>query len=559
MSRPYRHTLYIALLVGGLSACGSNDSATDPLAYVPANTPYVMANQKPTPSAVTEAWMQMYGVSMEEIYADMAKDPDLQKIEGEFGEWLRAALPEVGKLTTVAGAESLGLKTEGRYALYGYGLLPVYRFELGDAARFAETVARIEERAGKKLATRKFDDVTLWQFTNDKATVLFGPIGNFLVVTVAPAKADEARLKAQLGFTLPEQSLASSKALATLDQQNGYTGNISGYIDVRALATSLTGRNQADNDVIAAFGGEVPKLAPECATELDAITAKFPRMVFGTKQFDAKQMNVSGVIEMEPALAKSLQSWAAPIPGNALQDRDLFRFAMSVNLPEAVRFLNSVADAITASPYQCAEFKDLNNSAAEMKQGLANPGLSMAGTVTAVHLGLDALDIDPATEMPKSLSLYLALGSPSPAMLWGLAQQSVPALAQVTLAADGKIVALPADAVPAPFPLELKAIMTGKSLALATSSIDDARLSSAASVEEKADGTILRYGLTGEFFKLIADKIPKSPEGTDEKVARDTERGREIIRSMSTHMDQMEVRMVLTDRGMEFVETISLK
>lgn len=559
MSRFVRHTLFVALFSAGLVSCSSNESPTDPLAFVPADSPYVIANQKGTPRAITEGWLKMYGVSFEELYADMAKDPELQAVEGDFGVWLRALLPEIGKMTSIAGIESMGLKPEGRYALYGYGLLPVYRFELGDAAKFAESVARIEGRAGKKLETRKLDDLTLWQFANDKATVIFGPVGNFLVFTVVPAKADEARVKAQLGMTLPEQSLATSKALSTLDAQYGYSGDVSGYVDIRALAQSLSGRNQADNAVITAFGGDVPKLAPECATELDRMTSNFPRMVFGTKQFDAKQMNVSGVIELEPALAKSMVALAAPIPGAAMEDRDLLRFAMSVNLPETVRFFNGVADAIAAKPFQCEEFKNMNASAAEMKESLANPGLAMAGSVSALHFGLNALDFEAGGETPKSVSAYASVGSSSPQMLWGMAQQTMPPLAGVTLAADGKIVALPAEAAPAPFPLELKAVMTGKSLAIATSDIDDARLSSAATVADKADGTILRYGITGDFFKLIADKIPESPEGMDEKAVRDAKRGREMIQSMAAHIDQMDVRVVLTERGIEMVQTISQK
>ncbi|MBL8246723.1 MAG: hypothetical protein JNL89_21165 [Rhodanobacteraceae bacterium] len=553
-----RRALLAALIAATLAGCGKDEAATDPLAYVPADTPYVFANRTPTSKAVIDAWLNMYGVSIEQIYTDMANDPEMQKIEGEFGEWARAALPEIGKMASVGGMEEIGMKAEGRFAIYGYGLLPVYRMELVDAAKFGEAVKRIEGRTGKQLATRKVGEHTLWQFGNDKATVVFGPVGNFLVATVLPAKADEARVTAQLGLTLPEASLASGNALADLDQKNGYDGHFTGYLDIRGLAQRLSGRNQDDNQVIAAFGGEVPKLSDACASELDAMTQKFPRMVFGTTQFDAKQMNINSMVEVEPELAKSLQKIAAPIPGAAVGDDTMLRVAMSIDLPETVRFLNGVADAIAAKPYQCEELQDINQSATELKQNLANPGLAMAGSLTALHFGLRDISIDPATEMPTALSAYLTLGSPSPMMLWGFAQQGVPALAQLTISTDGKIVALPADAIPAPIPLEFKALMTPKSLGVATQDIDDASFSAAAAVPDAADGTVLRYGFSGKFFTLLADSMPAPGPEMEEKEAKEMERGRELIRSMGKSVKAMDVRMQLTARGIEFVQTNSL-
>jgi hypothetical protein len=554
-----RRALLATVIASTLAGCGSDDAPTDPLAYVPADSPYVIANRTPTPVSVLEAWMKMYGVSVEELYAEMAKDPQLQAIEGEFGEWLRAALPEVGKMASVTGMEQLGFKVEGRFALYGYGLMPVYRWELSDAKRFAETVARIEERAGKKLAKRKLGDTELWEFANDKAIVLFGTVGNFFVLTLAPAKSDEARLGAQIGLSLPQTSMASSGAMAELDKKYGHDGHVSGFIDIRALAQRLTGRNQDDNQVIAAFGGEIPQLSEACAAELDGMTRNFPRMVLGTTRFDAKQMNITSLLEVEPELAKSMQKITAPIPGIAAEDSMMMRFAASIDLPETVRFLGGVADSIAAKPYQCEELADINTSAAEMKQNLANPGLAMAGAMNAFHFGLKSLTMEAGSEMPSAVSAYVTLGSNSPLMLWGLAQQSVPALAQVQLAADGKIVALPGDAVPMPFPLEFKAVMTDKSIGIATADIADADFTAAAAVPPTSDGTMLLYGFSGEFFALIGEQIPAPGPEMDEKAAQEAERGREILKGMGTTVDQMTVRMQMTARGIEFVQENSLK
>jgi len=556
-----RRALLVTLIAASLTGCGKDESANDnPLAYVPADTPYVMANSVTTPKSVIDAWLNMYGVSMEEMYADLAKNPEVTKIEGDFGDWLRAALPEIGKLTSVNGMDQLGLKSSGRYAMYGFGLMPVSRIEVSDPALIAKAVARIEERAGKKLSTRKLGNVELWQFADEKAQVLFGVVGKYLVVTLAPAKADDARLSAQIGLTLPQSSLASSGALSKLDKDNGYDGHLSGYLDIRALAQRLSGRNQEDNQVIAAFGGEVPKLNDACATELDSMTQKFPRMVFGTTRLDEKIMSVNSIFEVEPGLAKSMQKLAAPIPGGASKEEMMLRFAVSVDLPETIRFLSGIADAISASPYQCEELKEINNSAGEMKTNLANPGLAMAGAVNAIHVGVQSFKMEKGAEMPSELSAFVTLGASSPLMLWGLAQQSVPALAQMQLTTDGKIVALPTEALPVPIPLQFKALMTDKSLGVATSDIADHTFTAAATVPAQADGTMLRYSFSGAFFQMIADNIP-TPAGAemDAATAKELERSKAMMRGMGEHIDQMEVRMMMTARGIEFVQESSLK
>lgn len=557
MSLPIRGSLLAASLLLALSACSKKtDEASDVLAYVSADTPYVIANRVPTPRAVAHAWMSMYGDSIESMYEDMAKDEGMQKLPGEFGVWLRALLPEVGKLASAGGLESMGVNPEGRYAVYGHGLLPVYRIELAEAARFAEVIARVEQRAGKTLGKRSVGGVELWQVAGDKAELLLGPVGGYLVVSAGPAGQSDAQWRSQLGLDLPKQSLLASKALETLDRERGFSGHMSGYVDVRALVQRLTGRNQADAEVLRAFGIELPTFEAHCLKEYDAIAAHFPRISAGTTRFDAKTMRVVSVLETDRELAASLKTLAAPIPGHDDQERVMFRLAMSINLGEAVRFAGRMVDAINAEPYTCESLEGLNRSALEAKQGLANPALAMAGSVSAAHLGLRQLELEDS-KMPSTLSGFLALGSSSPMMLWGIAQQGVPALSKIMLSADGKPVALPADAFPTPFPLALKALMTDRSFAVATSDIRDAAFTAVSTVPAQSDGTMLRYGVSGELFKLMAENIPAVPGDTRE--AREAERGRAMIAAMGQSIDGMDVRILVSERGVEVVQEMSLR
>lgn len=591
MSISLPRALGLALASLALVACGGKkELPSDPLAYVPADTPYVIANRQGTPAAITDAWMGIYGSSITEMYADLPKDPMIAQIPGEMGTWIRALLPEFGNLSSTAGFVTMGLKADARFALYGYGVLPVYRFELSDPAKLAETVARVEERAGKSLAKRTVGEHSLWSFGDEKATVLFGPIAGYLVATIVPAKADEARISAQLGLTPPEQSLAGTAALADLDGAYGFDGRLSGYLDIQALARRLSGRDAADRAVMEAFGAELPEIGADCAADMDRLTAQFPRMVFGTPRFDAQAMDVTMVLELETTTANALQALAAPIPGAGIASRSIFDLALSANVPKAVSVLGGMADAVAAQPFKCADLANLNQSMAELKTALAEPTLAMAGSLTAARLGLTELELDPDTLEPTRVAAYATIASPTPMMFWGLAQQSLPPLASVTLATDGTVVTLPEGTAPLPVPLALKAVATAGSLAIGAGELADSDLALAAELPAPGDGTVLSYSMSGRFFSLLADNMPELPtidaapeaeegmdsEGIDEGAADETEsaasdaeaqayaarqleQSRAMMKALGEKVDRMDVALRLSPRGLEVHQRASLK
>ncbi len=548
----------VAAISLSLAACGKDEAPSDVLAYVPADTPYVMANQKAMPDEVLRAWLGMYGDSVSQMYVDMADSPAMKEIEGELGLWLRAAMPEMAQLIGPDASAKTGISFAKRYAIYGVDLLPVYRIEIEDPAKLDAMFKRIEERAGKPLPVKAVGELSLKHFGNDKAQVLFGAVGPHFVVTMAPANADAARLERLLGITLPETSIADSGALSALDNKMSYDGQFSGYIDIVDLVKRLSGQNAADSALIAAFGGEAPNLSATCQQELLSIAQTMPRAVFGAREFTANRMDFNTVIEMDPVKAKAMLPITAPIPGGANDESVLLRVALSANVPEAVKYLGTIADAINAAPYACEDLKGLNDAALELKSNLANPGLAMAGSVTALHFGLTQLEMEKGAEMPSALSGFVAIGSPTPLLLWGLAQQSLPPLAKVTLAADGNIVALPDDTVPAPIPLQLKALMNDKVLAMATADVADASLT-ALSAPATSDGTVFRYSVGGKFFSVFEAIMPEAPPEASEQEAKAIAQSKAMFKAFGERVEILDVRMQVTERGIEFNQIGVLK
>lgn len=552
--------LGVALLAG----CGQ-ESPREPLAYVPADTPYVFANRVPTPAAVAEAWMTL-GTSghaerdIERLLQRMEADPesaadaDEAAFRAAMKRWLPALAPELQRAYTRAGIEELGFKFESRYAIYGHGLLPVLRIQLGDPARFAAMVARVEERAGEPLETRRFGEASFWKVAAGKVELLFGTADGQLVATVGPTAQADTAWQQQLGLKLPATSLEASGALAALDQQHGYTGHGTGWVDVRELIRRVTGRDAGDAAVMTALGVPVPAPSATCLAEFDALAARAPRMHLGISRMEDKASALTGLWEMDPAFRDALVSLPAPIPGPGPEGEGLWRFGLSIDGTALLRQLGVMARAIQAAPFACEDLQPLNEMAAELGESLKNPALGMAGAVNAVQFTLDGFRLG-EDGTPEQLNAVFAAGGSMPPMLWSLLQSSVPALTEVTLAPDGKPVTLPEALWPLPIPLQ--ALMTSNSLALAAGEIAEPRFLAEATRPATSDGTLVYYQLSGVMFAELGGlmrKMNARQDAPDPEMAETAD----LLDRMGAQVSDMRVQLRADTGGLRMEQAMQL-
>lgn len=583
---------WVAALVW-LAGC-SDKAPPEPLAYVPADTPYVIGNRLRTPEAVSEVWLK-FGMTdqleqdLERFRSAMeAVDPEGESAEAQafraaLLRWTPALLPEIERMQTMAGIEELGFAREGLYAIYGHGLLPVLRAELSSAERFAATVARVEQAAGESLAVRRIGSERFWQLSVGKVELLFGTPGGHLVLTLGPVAQDEAAWRRQLGLELPSRSLKDSDGLAALDREQGYSGHGSGWIDLRAMLRRLTGQHAADNAVMAALGLPVPQPTPGCLAEYESLVARMPRLVGGMTRLDARELVLVSHLELDATWRDALVSLPAPIPGPGVSGDGLLRFGLSVDAMALMGQLGTLARTIRTTPFACETLEPLNQLAAELDQGLKSPALGMAGAVSSAQLALDAIQLG-EDGMPEQLDGVLALGASMPPMLWSLAQQGLPALSAVTLSGDGKPVELPADLLP--LSLRLQALMTDKSLGVAIGAVDEARFRAEAAVPAEK-GTFFYYALRGpalsQLAALIRDRATdaeaaiddegieaddaESTESNEDAAGRDAVATREaeemrqaveLISKMGEQLDLMQVTLGVDARGLRSEQRIRL-
>src|SRR5882724_543254 len=239
----------LALSAGLLAACGNRqDSADAPLAFVPADTPYVYANLEPMPAAVIEqssrrmqeSWPALFGMydGLLRQVSDKSDKGDAQS--QRFLNIARALLDEIRTRDSMDKWRAIGFKPEARVAIYGIGMIPVLRLELSDPAAFKAEVARIEQILGEKIPLAKSGDQEYWQVGSEKLVAVVAVEGTHLVATVLPPNADDALKRTLLGITRPPQNLAAAGTLQALAKQYAYSPYGEGFIDFVRLAERLS-------------------------------------------------------------------------------------------------------------------------------------------------------------------------------------------------------------------------------------------------------------------------------------------------------------------------------
>lgn len=510
---------FIALTAALAAACGKKADNDVPLAFVPADTPYVIAALEPMPEATANhfaAQAQSVWSAIFPMFDQLLTDTEHLKDEEATPEQLaerakvrrvmKAVVDEIRGRDTPEKWREVGLGTQVRSAIYGVGLLPVLRAEILDPDALRATIARVEQNAGEKLATARVGEQEVWTIGGEPLLGLMAIEGKHLVVTVVPAGADEATKRRVLGLDRPAQSLADTGALADFNKARGYLPYGSGWVDTRRLLAVLN-----DDPAVAALAKAVdepkPALDATCRGEFDAMAAKAPRLAIGYTKFDAERLTMHMRLDLEPTLAKALAALPGALPGTNSGDA-LFEMAFALPVLRGRDFLVAQADAIAAAPFKCEALQPLNEEFAQMKTKIEQMIPPPLADLIGVRLTLDRLVLPGANDGGKfDVSGRVLIGSNNPAFLTGLAQMTVPELQKISLAPDGKAVVIPSDVVPGGYAegQEIHAAMGAKTLGLAIGKDQTAKLEAAVTASAATSGTMIDSNVSGDVYKLLGD------------------------------------------------------
>lgn len=457
--QPRTRLIALGLACVVLAACSHKDKNA-PLAFVPADTPYVVANLDVLGDATRSALLAQADLQQPSQAAQMesfaariqARDPDAAKL-------VRAFAAEYQKQPLETFASSNGINLKGYFAFYGEGMAPVLRVDLSNPQAFQAFVGRLETAYGKKLDSASIGALHYQRqvFPASGTQLILAVIGKQMVAALLPADASTPLLRQTLGLDRPAKSVQDSDRLTDLAKHKGYAKWLVGTLDLtRALPMAVSGSDpliaaieHARASAESAKTGEpianLLQTSPACAPEASRIATRVPSLSFGYTKLDAKHQDIRFDAALAPDITKAFSGLKVALPGLGGGDHAA-PFDLSLALPMvAIRtFWSTQADAVKAKPFACPMLVELNGVFAKLGELMPKTAIPPFGNLSGLRLAVDTLGADQTSSLPN-FSGRIVFGTSDPAGLIAASQLMLPSLAGFKPAADGAPTALPKD------------------------------------------------------------------------------------------------------------------
>jgi hypothetical protein len=507
--------LFTLALTGALlAACASKDKNA-PLAFAPADTPYVLANIDTLDSNTRKALLVQADAQLPSQLARLNAMADrMQEHDPDGARLLHALATEFKGKTVESFAQEAGIALEGHFALYGIGLAPVARLTLDDPKAFDAFVAKLESAYGKPLAVRQEGQQSYrtQTFASSGTQLVIATQGKQAVLALLPVDAAKPLLRQALGLDRPAKSVQDSDRLAKLAKAKDYQKYLVGQVDMTRLLPLLLGGDDPLLHAVRVARAEATKAktgepvanqlrtGPTCVAEAQRIAAREPSASFGYTTLTATRQDARLDIALAADISKAFAGLQVALPGLGGHGADAAPFDVALALPIAALrdFWSTQVDAVAAKPFACPELTDLNDSFATLGQWLQKSAIPPFGDLQGIGLALDSMQQDKDGGMPK-MSGRLLVASNNPAGLLAMGQMTVPSLTRVKPVAGGPPQALPQDLatiIGQPAWLAL----TDKVLALGVGAGEDAKLAQALKAPVGEPGRMARMHLSGAMY-----------------------------------------------------------
>lgn len=524
---------YLALAVAGvlLAACGHKDKDA-PLAFVPADTPYVVANLDVLDDDTRKALLAQADAQLPSQLAQLkSAAEEMSAKDADTANLLKAFIAELDGKNIETFAQNTGLDMKGHSAIYGLGLAPVVRFELTDPKAFEAFVGRLETAYGKKLDTATEGSQSYRKHVSAEAgtQVILAVVGKQAVAAVLPADAPQPLLRQALGLDRPAKSIQDDDRLQKLAKDKGYKPWAVGQVDlVRLLPLIASGKDplftamyKAHQQSESAKTGEPvstqPGISPACEPDAARIAARIPSMSFGYTKLDAKHQDLRWDLALADDITKAFAGLKVELPGLGAAGDAPMDVSLALPVAQLRTFWASQAEAVAAKPFGCPSLTNLNEGFAKLGQVAQQAAMPPFGDLLGLRVSLDSFDAGSEGATPKFTGRVL-VGTTNPAGLVAMGSMASPALAQLKLTPDGKPVALPQE-MTAALGQPVWVAMGDKALALAIGQGEDGKLDGMLKAPAGDAGRMSRVHLSGDMYlswiKAMEDKSDRLKQLTD--------------------------------------------
>jgi hypothetical protein len=549
--------LSLALAAG---ACSKPATVGPPLAFVPADTPFVIASTDKMPDATRAIWarqMQSVWPTMIGLYENMLTGmPEEGNADiAATKRVVQAIIDEVRERDTPEKWADVGVAMGARGAVYGVGMVPVLRIELGSPDKFREMIARIEKKAGASLGTSKVDDQEIRTFKVGSAQAMIAFEADQLVLSILPEKAANDLRRRVLGLDQPEQSLEASGALVAFNKSEGFLPYGSGWIDFRRMI-ALIDKDPGYNAWSHMLSESPPPLDDTCRSEFDGIAAHAPRLTFGYTRLEGQKMDFRSRLDLDTSLAQSFVKLSSPPAGSAAPFTALYDIALSLPVLKIKDFLIERSDAVVKAPFKCAELASWNEAASNLKQQLAQTLPPPLSDLTGLRVMFERLDI-PEQGNPDVAAAVL-IGSSDPSVLIDMASAFVPALAGFKLELDGKPVDLPAGIIPSGAGFEPAMQIAANPSAIAISIGTGVSPGDVLTAPAAADGQLGRFAYSGKLYDLLSSIMTRYAAMLPDKQSKELDQQKALYAIYARLIKAVDVHINATDKGIELTQSVEL-
>lgn len=573
----YRKTRWLALsaAVFLLAACSHKDKNA-PLAYVPANTPYVMANLEPLTDEARDGLMPASASSTQRkaqvAQIRRAADDLDANHKPHLANLLRVVADNAQGKTYKQMAADMGIDPQGLFAVYGLGLSPVGRGQLNDPDKFHAYIAKLAKAYGKPFAKSTLDGVNYQHLEfgkKSKLQLLVSSHDKHYVVALLPAQVSKKKLRLVLGLDHPEHSLQSTGRLAKLADTDGYGPYMLGYVDTTQLPALIAGaKDPMLQTLLGALLGKdrtelASKLPANCKSDLARIAARVPLISIGYTKLESKEQVQQVDVTLAPDIVKVFKGTGNHVPGlGHISDAPL-DIALALPMPALRNFWLSQAEAVEAKPFTCPALKSLNKAFAGMQKILPKTAMPPFGDMRGLrlvinHIDLDSLGHDNTHQLPK-LRARLLIASKNPNGLLNMAKAMLPGLAQLDIKNNGKPAVLPPQLTGKYASQPAWVALNDKALAIGIGQGEKDKLGSMLNAKTGHNGMLIRSHLAGTMYAAWLDMLGKhiaqaqnghqqSPE--ERQAAKNARANLAAARAKVSHLKGVTTQTRLTDHGL---------
>ncbi len=533
---------------------GSADATNMLFDRIDADTAWLMANIETIPDELSEKlWAPLQSMAdlNRETYNTIADELDEAPVAA-------AILREFARIDSREAFTERGLEPNGHWAIHAVSLSPFVHWELSDPEAFRATLDRIAAEAETELTWREVEDVeVLWAEMEDIGLALSYD-DHFATVAIVPD--NEALLRRVANLDQPATAFEANE-LERFASDRGYTPYASGFMEFGRIVDQLLD----GEDAMMAAAEESSALREiagneACRAELDALVELFPRATLGYTDVSSDFMAFDMTVEADADFAERMQVVADTPVDLDREDAGLLEFGLALNIVGARDFAREIVAGWVETPPQCELFASIRENAEEWEMALNQPIPPVVTNFNGLHLNLENVTLGENSNV-ESAEGSLALFMRNPQMMLGMAQMFSPELASVQLEAGGEPQPVPEGVIPN-MPEGISAFigLGEAALGLAVGEAQKDRLNE---TMEPGDGgsAILSYGIN---FAGYADALGELMAGMQEQLeamGEDTDASdpSEAMAALAELYDYTEASMHLTERGIEFRSTMTLK